>query len=423
MRKKLSFAFGQAAVLVYLSVLSGATSAETVSELTTFTAGTTARASEVNRNFETIRLAVNDNDERVLALEQESVAQPVAVRCQTDSLDSERINQAIQSSSIGSDILILGICNLTETVVLSGNRVYRGGGSFGTVLKQADGANLEALVVTDTFASSEVFTGMPLAIRDLGINGNRDNNTATTDALVIRSFATTVENLWIEEVGGTGIRLTNTSTNGTLLSATSQVNGIIRNNTVQLVNEKGIFIETVDGGNLVTDWNIVDNWVGFTGGEGIHLTNTGGFSIDRNHIYGTGGSAIRAEFVFGSSISLNYIEDFGVGSANGTHVGLEVSLQTEAAPTILGNRIYNFTAVEGPTYEMVRITQLFGEGQLVFSGNVIEAPPSGIGTHIGLSAVGRGADTLEVISSANVLRNLDQASSFENGAAKTQDQL
>lgn len=53
------------------AVASGAAVAGPVEDLTTFTAGTPARADEVNGNFNAVAGAVNDNDARVTALEAE----------------------------------------------------------------------------------------------------------------------------------------------------------------------------------------------------------------------------------------------------------------------------------------------------------------------------------------------------------------
>lgn len=55
--------------IITLVLVSGVASASQVAELTTFTAGSPARAAEVNANFTALRNAVNDADARVTAIE------------------------------------------------------------------------------------------------------------------------------------------------------------------------------------------------------------------------------------------------------------------------------------------------------------------------------------------------------------------
>jgi TolA-binding protein len=53
-----------------LTVATTSVMAAPVGDLTTFVAGTPARAAEVNGNFSAVRAAVDDNDARIRALEQ-----------------------------------------------------------------------------------------------------------------------------------------------------------------------------------------------------------------------------------------------------------------------------------------------------------------------------------------------------------------
>lgn len=54
---------------VLAALIAASAAASQVGDLTTFTAGTPARASEVNANFDALKNAVNDIDARITAVE------------------------------------------------------------------------------------------------------------------------------------------------------------------------------------------------------------------------------------------------------------------------------------------------------------------------------------------------------------------
>jgi hypothetical protein len=130
------------------------------------------------------------------------------------------------------------------------------------VLKQANGANLAAILASDSWVNNTSTTGDPLVVRDLTIDGNDASNPTAGDALVIRSWHTPV-----------------------------------------------------------TDWNILDNWIASSGGSGINMDNAAGWVVERNHLYGDGAAGISASRLFASSISDNYIEDFNTSGITATVQG------------------------------------------------------------------------------------------------------
>ncbi|MCS7479662.1 hypothetical protein ACFFQW_19855 [Umezawaea endophytica] len=72
----------------------------------------------------------------------------VLVECTNTVSDDERLNAAIDGSPVGAEITISGLCSINNTIRLLGDRSYRGTSRTGTVIRQADGTNLAALVAT-----------------------------------------------------------------------------------------------------------------------------------------------------------------------------------------------------------------------------------------------------------------------------------
>src|ERR1043165_5931474 len=83
----------------------------------------------------------------------------VNIKCRNSLSDAKAINSAIASSAIGDEIIISGQCLINQTIKLLGDRSYRGTSRSGTVLKQANSANLIALLATDTFLENREWTG------------------------------------------------------------------------------------------------------------------------------------------------------------------------------------------------------------------------------------------------------------------------
>jgi hypothetical protein len=325
-------------------------------------------------------------------------AQPILVVGTNTLVDAATINAAIAGSPEGAEIVIRGTCLINQTIRLLGHRSYRGESRTGTVLKQADGANLVALVASDGFLDNTDYTGTPVAVRHLTLDGNRANNPqAQTAGLVLRSWLSVVEDIHIASMGGDGLRLTSRSANGTGLK-NSQVNGRISGNFIENSGRHGVFVE--DPGNSVTDWTLSDNWIANSGVDGIHMDNAAGWVVERNHIYGVPQHAIYAHRLFATSICDNYIEGFGETKEPGTWCGIQATVQGDAASTIANNRIFNFGGEKGTgsLYRYLAVSANYGIGLVVVTGNAIRGPgtPRGTGLHYeagekrGLSVVSIG---------------------------------
>ncbi|MEU7617054.1 right-handed parallel beta-helix repeat-containing protein [Micromonospora rifamycinica] len=313
-------------------------------------------------------------------------AREITATCDNTTSDDETLNRVIAGSAPGDEIVIDGPCLINDTIKLLGERSYRGRSRAGTVIRQADGANLPVMLASDSYLDNDSHTGMPVSIRSISLDGRRTANPRAGDVLVMRSWQSVVEDVEIIGAARHAIRLTNLSANGTPL-ANTQVNGRVVGNHIGDSGGRAVFVE--DTGNSVTDWQLLDNWIADSGTDAIALENAAGWIIQRNHIYGTGRAAITAERLFGSTISDNYIEDF-------VTVGLQGSIQGEASSTISGNRIFRFNG-GGGTFLSLRTN--YGTGNIVVVGNAIRGNGTGVGIDYG-SASGTG---LSVVSTGNLV--------------------
>jgi hypothetical protein len=330
----------------------------------------------------------------------------VNIRCRNSLSDARVINSAIASSALGDEIIISGQCLINQTIKLLGDRTYRGTSRTGTVLKQADGANLIALLATDTFLENRDWTGTPVSIRYMTLDGNSAmNQGAQTDGIVLRSWLSVVRQMVITDMRGNGLRVTSKSANGTGLF-TSQVNGYISENNIGPSGKHGIYVEEDGSQNATTDWTLVDNWIGDSGADGIHVENAAGWVIERNHIWGVPQNAIYANRAWGSSISDNYIEGFGETDQEGTWYGIYAALGGGAASTISNNRIFNIGVNRnGPSnpasfYDYLFIAVNYNIGVAAVTGNTLRG--MGVGNETGLYYTG-GNNELIVTSANNAV--------------------
>lgn len=334
--------------------------------------------------------------------------------------DAEAINEAIAQSPEGAEILFRGQFLLTQTVRLLGDRTYRGESRTGTVLRQADGANLPALMASSVYIDNKPWTDTPIAVRHLTLDGNRENNTnSRTVGLALRSWLSVVEDLQIARMAGDGLLITSLSADGTGLM-TTQVNGRIANCLIEGCGAHGVHVQ--DPGNSVTDWILTDNWIASSGVDAIHLDNAAGWFVERNHIYGVGQHAIYAHRLFGTSISNNYIEGFGEGDRAGTWCGIWASLQGGSASTIANNRIFNSGAEkqEKSEYRYLSLTVNYGTSTVVVAGNAIlgAATPRGVGMYFSCPP-GR---ELKLVSTGNAVEQVTLPRVIEGNVIITSEQ-
>ena len=226
-----------------------------------------------------------------------------AVHCTGDAAnDTEALATANAASVEGSAVIIHGSCLISQTLVLRSGRTYLGEGRASTGIDQAPGANLPALVASDSWVNNSTYTGAPVRLAHLSINGRKGSNPLGGPTLVLRSWDTIVEDVQITNSPSDGIRVTSVGSGGSSLT-TSQVNGRISNVFVEGSVGDGIRVEESSSSNSCTDWNLLDSWIAGSGKSAINMDNSAGWQICGNHVYGVRRHAIFASNCFGTTVS------------------------------------------------------------------------------------------------------------------------
>jgi hypothetical protein len=337
-------------------------------------------------------------------------AAQVNVTCINTSADAVKLNTAIENSRSGDRIQIHGTCLLNATIVLLGDRTYEGDSRTGTILRQADGTNLPALLASDSWSDDWTHTGDPIRIAQLTLDGNGSANSGTN--ALIRSWLTVIEDMQVENAPADGIQITNLSKNGVRLQS-SQVNGHISNCLV--TNSGAIGIHVVDDSTSVTDWSLLDSWVANSGESAIYLGDAAGWTVRGNHVYGVRQHAIFANGCWATSIDENDIEDFGGSGGSNTWYGIVCTVGGGAASVISGNKVFMFTR-EPPSgdFVFIGVPQVnYGSGVINVVGNTILGANGRYDT--GLSYLLNGGTGLEVLSSNNDVRHVHTARSVGAG--------
>jgi hypothetical protein len=327
-------------------------------------------------------------------------AAQVNVNCSNTTGDAAKLNTAIANSHSGDQIQIHGQCLLNATIVLLGDRTYEGDSRTGTVLRQAKGANLPALVASDSWNNNWTYTGDPIRIAQLTIDGNAAANTGT-NGLVIRSWLTVIEDLVVENAPGDGIQITSLSKSGVALQ-TTEVNGRISN--VFVTNSGGTGIHVVDTSNSVTDWSLLDSQVANSGQSAIYMDNAAGWFVRGNNVYGIQQHAIFANSCWATLIDGNYIEDFGdAGGSNNTWYGIACTVGGGATTVINANKVFLFPKEPSSgNFVFIGIPQVnYGTGVVNVIGNTVQG--TGGPNEIGLSYQINGGAGLEVLSADNLV--------------------
>lgn len=338
------------------------------------------------------------------------------VTCANTTTDTTTLNNAISGSSVGDDIRIHGQCLINRTIILYPTRTYEGDSREGTMITQASGSNLQAMLASQSWSTNSRYADDGIRIAHLGLDGNSSANTGTI-GLAIRSWLTVLEDLYIQNTSGDGIRLTNASATGTELEASSgaMVGGRISN--CFITNSGGNGIRAYDSQNNVTDWDLTGTAVAASGLSAIYLDNTAGWRITGNHIYGISQYGIYAQRMGGSTIDQNYVEDFGDSGGSTTWYGIAAAgIQPYGSASVIsGNKVFQFnTESSGTSYVYIGITGVnSGMGVVNVVNNTIVG--AGGAHDTGLSYVLDAGSSLKVVSANNNVQSVTTARSVGAG--------
>jgi Right handed beta helix region len=326
----------------------------------------------------------------------------VTAACTDSTSDAATIQHAIDSSAAGAMIEIEGgVCLLTKGIVFRGDRTYTGLSTTGTILKQD--AGMSYVLGSQAYVNNYPGTGEPVTIRDLTV---ACDGSGGTDGIIVLNWQTDVEHVDVNDCGGSGIVDTNTTANGGAIDNTS-VNSRFDDNFITNSGRYGFDVH--DSQNSVTDGYLEDNQIASSRLDAVHLDNAAGWDISGNNLYGDAQDAINASRLYATTISDNYIEDFGYRETSGTWYGIAATAQGGVGSTIFNNKIFNGKGEgNGARYVYLAISQVnYGIGYLSVTGNVIVGVRA---SDVGFFYSG-ASDKLVVASSGNAVSQVGRATS------------
>jgi len=351
-------------------------------------------------------------------------ASRLSATCHNTTADATIIQANINASAPGDQIVIKGPCLISATIKLADNRTYRGDSRTGTVLKQADGANLPAMLASSSWVNNATFVSTGEQIQDLTLDGNKDNNTAgATVPLMLRTWDSRIYNLEVQNAPNDGIRITSLSQNGTpLASGNHAVNNVFSDLFIH--GSDGAGFHVVDPGNSVTDGILERSWIADSGTSGVSSDNAAGWQFRDLHLYGVPVDAIDADRCFGTGINDNYIndnyiEDFGhQGAAGVTYYGIHCTVQGNVANVIAGNKVNQFHgAPAAGSFVFIGVSGRNGAGEVSVTGNAIYGAGSSRETGLAYSLGDAASMTVASTGKGPLPNNLARSSAAHPGVS------
>lgn len=334
--------------------------------------------------------------------------------------DTTAINNAISGSPVGATIFFpAGTYLISNRIVLYPNRQYVGAGAAlgngASTLKQKNGTNLTGgLLVAQAWNTNAAVCDYPVLLQNICVDGNSANNaTSTAHGIVLTNFWARVIDCAVFNVKGDGIRLTDTTANGTNIVSNSCSENVIRGCKLDTIGGDGI--RNVSGnGNSNMDGFCVDNLISTVTGNGILLDKASGWVIRRNHLYGIGVSGIDLSRGFATLVEGNYIEDFGLQASNGVwYSGITLTQLDGRGSHIVDNFIGTTepsASVGAYVYLLAKAGSSQTDAKVIVANNLVNGPASptnkGYGLYFDVASGGtlRVYDTANHVKSVNTLR-------------------
>lgn len=260
---------------------------------------------------------------------------------------------AAAPSAGGFAILDVGkrILTVDKTVALLPGVVLRGLNLRGrpngaTVIKAANGSNLDAVVASQQWVDNDVthYSGYSAGLHGVCIDGNKANQTGGLGyGVVMATYRAFIRDVSVVNSYGSGIALSSVMRNGTSQYPVNvnMAECHIESCFVETPGGHGIVVNEGSLGGKITDGFLVNNIV--RGGvnannDGIYMKQSGGWNIYGNHTYSTGRGGLR---VNGGPVAIigNYIENFARTTGLGTVYGIDAQLYSGGS-RIVGNDVW-----------------------------------------------------------------------------------
>lgn len=319
--------------------------------------------------------------------------------------------QTALEAGAGKAVYLTGVYLVSQPLVYY-QRTHIYGRSQDTIVKQADGSNLDYIFVASQFISNSSGGGGPVRFSNFFIDGNRDNNGASqTHGILCFNFFSMFDRMSFLRFGGDGLRFEGGS--AFKASANNLVENWISNCRFRFLASA---VRAVDPtGNSITDSWLRDCTISQTEFDGVRIDSGAGWVVAGNHLYSVGGTAIRVDRAWQTDISNNQIENYGSNDDGGEYAGIRCeSIAPSRGLNVIGNRVHNNRTVAGNSYWgiRVRVGASATNVPLVISGNSIKG--NGV-NEIGLQTRRDGSSTAHQVITGNLAINFGAGAAADIG--------
>lgn len=337
--------------------------------------------------------------------------------------DTAAIQATIDSSVAGSRIYFPPGTYLVSAIIsLKKSRFYFGADRELSVVKMANGTNLDAVMASETWLSTtSTAADNPIHLSQLGINGNKSNQTAGLGhGLALVTFWNHIEHLEIINTLGNGLHLSSARRDGTEISG-SAVECHVSHIAVRSPNGYGIRVhDPTPSVQTITDGWLIDCIVQSAGADGIRVDCSAGWLIQGCHLYGLPQHGIHMGRADSTRVIGNYVESWGSSSTAGTYGAIVLGDNATTwiggpNPSIIADNTayYASGAAAGTNIRGILIsTSLATNSHVVISGNALNSN----GFYIGIKIQNQGVTSISTITtSSNLVSNW--ATSFSTSAS------
>lgn len=311
------------------------------------------------------------------------------------TVQTTQLQTAIDAAPAGATIFFSGIAAIDAPIIAKTSCSYVGAGrsqaqTAGLKISPGSGANFVGLnnvtgmLIMPNWANNVNSADNPILVSNLSFDGSNEGTASSCTSVLFYNFWSVMDSCYVLDMGsGDGVSLTDTTDDGTISSNSESENRVTNN---KITNCDGYGISTVSGNNNSNmDGYIQNNTIDGTGSGGIGLARGAGWTIDSNHFYGgILGDCISAPNSFATSITNNYIEDFGLGGSSSSFwSGISMTILDGRGCVVANNRVFSSEATTGAHYLFINLVANSGQtdASVVCNGNMIQGNggPNGIG--------------------------------------------
>jgi hypothetical protein len=226
--------------------------------------------------------------------------------------DTRAIRAAIAAAPAGGTVWFPpGTYIVSRTIVLRAGSTYRGSNPNSSVIKQADGVNLIAVLADEHFIGNSTVSASGIQIEDLGIDGNSQAN-KSGHGLLLMVDRSLVRHVLVDFPPEAGIVLTDRNV-GHKIIADPAVENRIEDCTITQPGTYGIWVVDTHNSGRQTDGYILNNIVkNALGAWGIRIERAAGWFIANNHVYHSAQNGIYLSHAECTYFYCNEIDHFGL---------------------------------------------------------------------------------------------------------------